>query len=197
MNFGRKQGTIWIKKLFGAPIIHNILICYCSKEITIMYKIYIFARFLSAILNSISRSLWILLPPYHIKLDMLELFLQLIFTSCCRLFYQWFKSFYFYFNDFVHYFSFTSKYNANMLALFELKLNNDRSSHQRCSVRKGVRRNFTKFTGKHLYHSLFLNQVPGLTLCKMRFWHRFFPVNFVKFLRTPFSQNTSGLLLLQ
>ena len=26
----------------------------------------------------------------------------------------------------------------------------DRSSHQRCSVRKGVLRNFTKFTGKQL-----------------------------------------------
>ena len=26
-----------------------------------------------------------------------------------------------------------------------------RSSHRRCSVRKGVLRNFTKFTGKHLY----------------------------------------------
>ena len=30
-----------------------------------------------------------------------------------------------------------------------------RSSHQRCSVRKGVLRNFTKFTGKHLSQSLF------------------------------------------
>ena len=31
---------------------------------------------------------------------------------------------------------------------------------------------------------------------KKRLWHRCFPVNFVKFLRTPFSQNTSGRLLL-
>ena len=31
-----------------------------------------------------------------------------------------------------------------------------RSSHQRCSVRKGVPRNFAKFTGKHLCQSLFL-----------------------------------------
>ena len=31
-----------------------------------------------------------------------------------------------------------------------------RSSHQRCSVRKGVFRNFTKSTGKHLCQSLFL-----------------------------------------
>ena len=29
-----------------------------------------------------------------------------------------------------------------------------------------------------------------------RHWHRYFPVNFAKFLRTPFLQNTSGKLLL-
>ena len=34
------------------------------------------------------------------------------------------------------------------------------------------------------------------TLFKKRLWHRCFPVNFAKFLRTPFSQNTSGRLLL-
>ena len=32
-----------------------------------------------------------------------------------------------------------------------------RSSHRRCSVRKGVLRNFAKFTGKHLHQSLFFN----------------------------------------
>ena len=31
---------------------------------------------------------------------------------------------------------------------------------------------------------------------KKRLWHRCFPVNFVKFLRTPFRQNTSGGRLL-
>ena len=30
------------------------------------------------------------------------------------------------------------------------------------------------------------------TLLKKRLWHRCFPVNFVKFVRTPFLQNTSG-----
>ena len=34
------------------------------------------------------------------------------------------------------------------------------------------------------------------TLVKKRLWHRCFPVNFVKFLRTPFLQTTSGRLLL-
>ena len=74
----------------------------------------------------------------------------------------------------------------------------DRSSHQRCSMKKGVLRNFAKFTGKHLCQSLFLNKVAGLrsllqknlwhpaTLLKKRLWHRCFPVNFAKLLRTPF-----------
>ena len=34
------------------------------------------------------------------------------------------------------------------------------------------------------------------TLLRKRLWHRYFPVNFVKFLRAPFLQNTSGRLLL-
>ena len=32
------------------------------------------------------------------------------------------------------------------------------------------------------------------TLLKKSIWHRFFPVNFVKFLRAPFLQNTLGRL---
>ena len=47
--------------------------------------------------------------------------------------------------------------------------------------------------------SLFFNKVASLrpaTLSKKRLWHRCFPVNFAKFLRTPFLQNTSGQLLL-
>ena len=39
---------------------------------------------------------------------------------------------------------------------------NVRSSHQRCSMTKGVLGNFTKFTGKHLHQSLFFNKVAGL-----------------------------------
>ena len=42
------------------------------------------------------------------------------------------------------------------------------------------------------------NKVAGLrpaTLLKKRLWHRCFPVNFAKFLRTPFLQNTWRLLL--
>ena len=66
-------------------------------------------------------------------------------------------------------------------------------------MEKGVLRNFSKFTGKHLCQSLFFNKVAGLgpaTLLKQKLWYRYFPVNFVKFLRTRFLQKTSeGLLL--
>ena len=64
-----------------------------------------------------------------------------------------------------------------------------RSSHLRCSVRKDVLRNFAKFTGKYLCQSLFFNKVAGLrpaTLLKKRLWHKCSPMNFAKFLRTPF-----------
>ena len=36
-----------------------------------------------------------------------------------------------------------------------------RSSHCRCSVRKGVLRNYAKITGKHLCQSIFFNKVAG------------------------------------
>ena len=35
----------------------------------------------------------------------------------------------------------------------------DRSSHQRCSMKKDNLKNFAKFTAKHLYQSLFFNKV--------------------------------------
>ena len=55
--------------------------------------------------------------------------------------------------------------------------------------KKGVLRNFAKFTGKHLCQSLFFNKVAGLkpaTLLKKRLWCRCFLVTFVKFLRKLF-----------
>ena len=74
-----------------------------------------------------------------------------------------------------------------------------RSSHQRCSVKKGVLRNFAKFTGKHLCQSLYFNKVAGLrpaTLLKKGLLHRCFSLDFAEFLRIPFLQNTFGRLLL-
>ena len=70
-----------------------------------------------------------------------------------------------------------------------------RISNRRCSVRKGVLRNFPKFKGKELCQSLFfIKSCRPITLLKKRLRHRCFPVYFAKFLRTPFLQNTSGRL---
>ena len=67
----------------------------------------------------------------------------------------------------------------------------NRNSHQRCSIIKGILRNFARFTGKQLCQSPFW---PA-TLLKKSLWHKCFPVNFAKFLRTPFLQNRSWRLL--
>ena len=74
-----------------------------------------------------------------------------------------------------------------------------RSILSRCSVKKGVFKNFAKFAGKHMCQSLFFNKVAGLrlgTLLKKRLWHKCFLVNFAKYLRTPFLQSLSGWQLL-
>ena len=76
----------------------------------------------------------------------------------------------------------------------------DRVSFWRCSrpkvfCKEEVLENFAKFTLRHLCQTLFLNKVAGLrpaTLLKKRLSHRWFPVNFAKFPRTPFLKNTSG-----
>ena len=60
---------------------------------------------------------------------------------------------------------------------------------------RGVLKIFAKFTGKHLCQGLVFNKFASLrpaTLFKKRLWHRCFPVNFAKFLRTLFLQNSSG-----
>ena len=64
-----------------------------------------------------------------------------------------------------------------------------RSSRREVFCKKGLLRNLAKFTGKHLCQSPFFTKVTGLktaTLLKKRLWHRCFPVNSVKFVRTPF-----------
>ena len=62
-----------------------------------------------------------------------------------------------------------------------------RSSHERCSMKKSVLKNFAKFTEKHLCQSLFFN-----LFIKKRLRYKCFPLNLVIFLGTPFSQNTTG-----
>ena len=99
-------------------------------------------------------------------------------------------------------FNFLGAFNFSLCkGLFQEKF--FRSSHRRCSVKKGVLRNFAKFTVKHLSQSLFFNKVADLnfakftgkhlcrslyfnkvaslgpaTLLKRKLWHRCFPVNF-------------------
>ena len=73
-----------------------------------------------------------------------------------------------------------------------------RSSRQEVLCEKGVLRNFTKSTRKHLCQVSFLIKLQTwpVTLLKKRLWHRCFPVNFVKFLRTSFLTEHLWCLLL-
>ena len=75
---------------------------------------------------------------------------------------------------------------------FDKYLRKGRSSRRRCSVKKGVLRDFAKLTRKHLCQS-----IRPATLLKKRLLHRYFPVNFAKFLRTPFFIERLWWLLLE
>ena len=58
-----------------------------------------------------------------------------------------------------------------------------------CSVKNCFLKKFAKFTGKHLFRSLFFNKVAGLrpaALLKKRVRRRYFPVNFMKSLEQLF-----------
>ena len=73
--------------------------------------------------------------------------------------------------------------------MIEIIRKTSRSSRPEVFCKKGVLKNFAKFTGKHLCQNLFFNKVAGLrpaTLLKNRLWHRYFPVNFAKSLRKSF-----------
>ena len=75
------------------------------------------------------------------------------------------------------------------IAKFLRTLISTEAGAQRCSMKKGVPRNFARFAGKNLCQSVFFNKVADLrpaTLLKKRLWHRRFPVSFTKFPRTTF-----------
>ena len=133
-----------------------------------------------------------------------------------RKYYRWRDKWYVqsvckFFFVFYVYFTFNSEYPKKLEVTFFYYF---RSSHRRCSVKKCVLSNFSKFSEKHLCQKLFFNKVAGLwqftrdvlwkrllyqilpTLLKNSLWHRCFSVNFAKFLRIPFLQNPSRLLLL-
>ena len=73
-----------------------------------------------------------------------------------------------------------------------------RSSHRRCSVRKGVLRNFTKFSRKLLCQSFFFNKVAGLrssTLSKKETLAQVFSCEFYKISKnTSFTETSERLL---
>ena len=71
------------------------------------------------------------------------------------------------------------------------------SSRLEIFCKKDVLRNFGKFTVKRLCQSLFVNKILGLRPQLQRLWHSFFPVHFVKFLRTPFFTEYLWWLLLE
>ena len=67
---------------------------------------------------------------------------------------------------------------------------------QRCSVKK-VSLEISQNSQEYICARAFFYKVAGLrpaTLLKKRLWHWCFPANFTKFLRKPFSQNTSPLV---
>ena len=71
-----------------------------------------------------------------------------------------------------------------------------RSSHHRCSVKKVFLEISQKSQENTCSRVSFLIKLKAYaTLLKERLCHRCFPVNFVEFLRIPFSQNRSGRLL--
>ena len=72
-----------------------------------------------------------------------------------------------------------------------------RSSHQRCSVKKGVLKNVANFTGMHLCWSLFLITLQifrPVTLLKR--YSNTDSMKFVKFLKTPLLKDICNRLLL-
>ena len=69
-------------------------------------------------------------------------------------------------------------------------------SHQRCSMKKVVRRNFAKFTGKHQCQSLFFNKAAGqaCNFIKIETLAQVFFCKFCEISKNTFLQNTSRRL---
>ena len=72
---------------------------------------------------------------------------------------------------------------VELLTLWIILFTLFRSSRPEVFCKKGIFKNFAKFTGKHLCQSIFLKKVA--TLFKKRLWYKCFPMNFAKVLRTP------------
>ena len=66
-----------------------------------------------------------------------------------------------------------------------------RSSHQWCSLKKGVLKNFAKFTGKHLCQSLCFNKVEGLNFIEKETLAEVFFCKFCEIFKNTFSDRTA------
>ena len=62
-----------------------------------------------------------------------------------------------------------------------------RSSHRRCSVKRGILRNFAKFTGKHLCQSLFFNKVAACNFTQKETLAQVFSCEFCEISKNTFS----------
>ena len=91
------------------------------------------------------------------------------------------------FNDSTNSISFLTSFYEQCSAISSLQSHFQKQPRE--VFHNGVLRNFEKITGKYLC-------LRPATLSEKRLWQRYLPVDFAKFLRTPFSQNTSGRLLL-
>ena len=103
-------------------------------------------------------------------------------------------------NSFLTDLSFLKPVIAICILDIQIPLKTSKAVSRRCPIKKIFLKSFSKFTGKNLCWSLLFNKVANLrpaTLLKKRLWQRYFLVRYVKFLRTPFWQNTSGRLLLK
>ena len=93
--------------------------------------------------------------------------------------------------------------NITSFNFYLLEQTNIRSSRPEMFCKKGVLKNFAKFTGKYLRWSLFLIKLQAVavggrqvvagrllqaeaTLLQKKLWYWCFPLSFTKFLRTPF-----------
>ena len=77
-----------------------------------------------------------------------------------------------------------------------VKILKTRSSHQKCSIKEAILKNFAIFTGKRPCWSLFLTKLQTCYFMKRRLHHRYFPMDIAKFLRTPILKNIWERLLL-
>ena len=81
-------------------------------------------------------------------------------------------------------------YHFFLLILIINQLLHYRSSRPEVSCKKGILRNLTKFTGKHLCQSLFFNKVAGLNFIKKETLAQVFSSQFRKISKNTFYYRT-------